>query len=287
MAAGLGYKEFTTGDVLTAADANGYLASQVVMVFADAAARTTAITSPQEGMISFRKDADAMEYYSGSAWVAVDSGTSPLTTKGDLFTFSTLNARLGVGANGTVLTADSAEATGLKWATPAAASSGMTLITRTTFSNQASQAFDNVFTSSYFNYLVVIDEIYAATATDDLQLQFRYAGPTTQTSAYYGASVSTNYSGVSATTATNNQAQFTISAATGASTNTGAGQLFINGVGNTSEVVKWRGQHVDDNGSSYIFAGVNVTNRTYTGFLLKSSSTNITGAVSIYGLAKA
>jgi hypothetical protein len=39
MAAGLGYKEFATGDVLTAADANGYLASQVVMVFASAATR--------------------------------------------------------------------------------------------------------------------------------------------------------------------------------------------------------------------------------------------------------
>ena len=51
---------------------------------------------------------------------------TPLTTKGDLFTFTTVDARLGVGANGTVLTADSAEATGLKWAIPA--SGGMTLL---------------------------------------------------------------------------------------------------------------------------------------------------------------
>lgn len=42
----------------------------------------------------------------------------PVTTKGDVFTFSTIPTRLGVGANNTVLTADSAEATGLKWAAP-------------------------------------------------------------------------------------------------------------------------------------------------------------------------
>jgi hypothetical protein len=82
MAAGLGYKEFSTGDVLTAADANGYLASQVVMVFADAAARTSAITSPQEGMISYLKDTNVTQYYSGSAWVAVGaaSGLTLITT---------------------------------------------------------------------------------------------------------------------------------------------------------------------------------------------------------------
>jgi hypothetical protein len=76
MAAGLGYKEFSTGDVLTAADANGYLASQVVMVFASAAARTSAIASPQEGMISYLKDTNSTEYYSGSAWVAIGGSTS-------------------------------------------------------------------------------------------------------------------------------------------------------------------------------------------------------------------
>lgn len=42
---------------------------------------------------------------------------SPLTTKGDVYTFTTVNARLGVGTNGQVLTADSAQAEGIKWAT--------------------------------------------------------------------------------------------------------------------------------------------------------------------------
>jgi hypothetical protein len=40
-----------------------------------------------------------------------------LTTKGDILSYSTTEARLGVGANDTVLTADSSKATGLKWAT--------------------------------------------------------------------------------------------------------------------------------------------------------------------------
>jgi hypothetical protein len=44
------------------------------------------------------------------------AGLSPLTTKGDLLTFSTVNARLAVGTDGYILTADSTQATGIKWA---------------------------------------------------------------------------------------------------------------------------------------------------------------------------
>ena len=127
MAAGQGFKTFATGDILTSADTNGYLMSQTVMVFADSTARTAAIASPQQGMVSFLKGTNSTEYYNGSAWVAIGGGglTSPLTTKGDVWGYSTTNARVGVGTNGQVLTADSTAATGVKWA--AAAGGGKVL----------------------------------------------------------------------------------------------------------------------------------------------------------------
>jgi hypothetical protein len=49
---------------------------------------------------------------------AAFAALAPLTTKGDIQTYAAAPARLGVGANGTVLTADSAETTGLKWTAP-------------------------------------------------------------------------------------------------------------------------------------------------------------------------
>ena len=147
--AGAGYKLFQTGDVLTAAQVNTYLNEQTVMVFANAAARTSALTSVlAEGMVSYLQDTNAVEVYNGSAWVGVSgagdvtevqagtgisvaSGTGPIPVvtntmatavdaKGDLIvgTGADTFARLAVGTNGHTLVADSAETTGLKWAAP-------------------------------------------------------------------------------------------------------------------------------------------------------------------------
>ena len=147
MAAGLGFKTFTVGEVLSAADVNGYL-MQGVLVFATTAARDAAITSPQEGQFAFTKDTNSLFYYDGAAWVAsgatgdiegVTAGTgisgggtsgtvtvtnsmaTAIDAKGDLVvgTGADTFSRLAVGTNTYVLTADSAEATGLKWAAAA------------------------------------------------------------------------------------------------------------------------------------------------------------------------
>jgi hypothetical protein len=142
MAAGLGFKTFTSGEVLTAADTNGYL-MQGVMVFANASARSAAITAPTEGQYSYLKDTNSTEYYDGAAWVAgvegdisgvtagvgisgggtagtvtvTNSMATAITTKGDLIpgTGSGTFARLAAGNNGESLVSDSSTATGLRY----------------------------------------------------------------------------------------------------------------------------------------------------------------------------
>jgi hypothetical protein len=86
----------------------------------------------------------------------------PVTTKGDVFTFSTIPTRLGVGANGTVLTADSAEATGLKWATPASGG-GMTLLSTTNLTG-ASTTVSSI--NQTYNYLYIVIEDLSPAGND-------------------------------------------------------------------------------------------------------------------------
>jgi hypothetical protein len=127
MAAGLGFKTFTTGEVLTSADTNGYL-MQGILVFADATARDAAITAPEEGQFAYLKDTNVTTYYTGSAWANVDTTgmTNPMTTTGDVIYSSSGStpARLGIGTVGQVLTVNSG-ATAPEWA--AAAGGGKVL----------------------------------------------------------------------------------------------------------------------------------------------------------------
>jgi hypothetical protein len=130
--AGAGYKLFSTGDVLSASDVNTYLQQQTVMVFASAAARTTALASVlAEGMVTYLKDTDVVEIYTGAAWVSLDDPNaiqnSIVDAKGDIITATADNtpARLAVGTNGQTLVADSTASTGLKWATLSSTAQGV------------------------------------------------------------------------------------------------------------------------------------------------------------------
>ena len=149
MATPLGFKTYNTGDVLSAADVNGYL-MQGIWVFANAAARDAAVTSPQEGNACYLKDTDVIQVYSGSAWVG-QSASNPISgnivdAKGDIIAATAADtvARLGVGTNGQVLTADSTASTGLKWAN--AAAGGGKVLQMVTATNNTSKG---IFNSTY------------------------------------------------------------------------------------------------------------------------------------------
>ena len=198
MAAGLGFKDFTTGEVLTAADVDGYL-MQGIWVFASAAARNAAVTSPQEGNFAFTKDTNSLWYYDGAAWVASGatgdiegvtagvgisgggtSGTVTVTNsmateiaaKGDLIvgTGSQTFDNLTVGTNGHTLVADSSTATGLKWAAPASGG-GMTLINSGGTALSGQQITISSIPGTYTNlYIVVVAAVCAGNANTSFRL---------------------------------------------------------------------------------------------------------------------
>lgn len=122
--AGAGVRVFQPGEVLTASLVNAYLQDQSVCRFADAATRSAAFGGPnqpvlEEGRISYLDSTNELSYYDGSGWVAINSEAviNLIESKGDMVVgtgVSTL-AKLAVGADGYVLTADSSAGTGLAW----------------------------------------------------------------------------------------------------------------------------------------------------------------------------
>lgn len=94
--AGLGYRDFTVGQVLTSAQVDGYLMQQTVMVFDSASARTTALSGVvAEGMFSYLKDTNSTEYYDGSSWVSVSN-------PGDITAVTAGTGLSGGGTSGSV-----------------------------------------------------------------------------------------------------------------------------------------------------------------------------------------
>ena len=64
----MAYKVFSNGDALTGGELNTYLMNQSVMTFASATARTAALPSPTEGMVTYLDDTNTLYLWNGSTW---------------------------------------------------------------------------------------------------------------------------------------------------------------------------------------------------------------------------
>ena len=96
-----GYREFLTGEVLSAANVNNFLMNQVVMVFADDSARTAALAGVlAEGMLTYNLDTRTLEVYDGTAFI-----TPPLNAPEKVVT---ANTTLALPDRGHVIAFDSA-----------------------------------------------------------------------------------------------------------------------------------------------------------------------------------
>lgn len=88
--AGLGLKNFASGDILTAAQVDGYLMQQAIPVFASTAARDSAYTAqsvtPAAGMFCVTTDTDTVWYHTGSAWEEFSSPPTSYTPTWNNFT---------------------------------------------------------------------------------------------------------------------------------------------------------------------------------------------------------
>ena len=218
-------------------------------------------------------------------WVAADDTNAIqnaiVDAKGDLIaaTAADTPARLAVGTNGKVLSAQSAESTGLKWVVPLG-----TLISDTTFTNVATQDFDSVFSSTYKSYRIILQYVYG-TAGSTLYMQSRY-GTSTQASGYFGSSFGQESSGTAYSIPSNNVSAIALEVLGINYAASVSADMFITGVG-VSDTPRMTFNSV--NGYYGKFGGgggLTSVQREYTGFRLTASSGNIYGRVLIYGLGE-
>jgi hypothetical protein len=232
----------------------------------------------KNGALAIRTLGDAID-----TTMATMTPKSIVDAKGDLIAASAADtpARLAVGNNGETLVADSSTSTGLKWK-----QQGMTLISRTTFSGVATQNIDNVFTTSYKNYVIRFDEIYPSVNGEAPYIKLRY-GTTTVSAGYYGAMFGYDYAGTANSYGQNNTASFKLH---NFFTSTPENFLEIKTtlVTGTSKLPTLSIDSYSAYNAQTLKGGFSINDsRDYTGFQMFAGSGNISGTISVYGLAMA
>ena len=206
------------------------------------------------------------------------TANSPLTAKGDLFGYSTTQARVPVGSDGETIVADSSTATGLKWAAPA-----MTLINTTTFSAVSAQTIDSLFSSTYDNYRIIVNITNCSVNDIDVYAQFRSGGSNVTTNNSTENLI--NYStGVTAASRANLivLGQASVNYPTFPNYSLDVFNPFLS----RTTTVSTNGGYVTNAGVPYQYRGFSYNSSTtsMTGINLYPSSGTISGTIRIYGL---
>jgi len=155
--AGLGYKSFTSGSVLTAAQVQGYLQDQSVMKFATAAARDAALPTPAQGMTCFLADSSSLYSYNGAAWAVVPVSSYYILNSSPTITASTTftNAYAATGASASLAANMIYEVEGalfFKWTNGATATQALLKMNCTATVGNAYIGIQNVLNTSGYNH---------------------------------------------------------------------------------------------------------------------------------------
>jgi hypothetical protein len=232
---------------------------------------------------------------------SVEGGIQPtiVDAKGDLITATAADtpARIAVGANDTVLTADSTTATGLKWAAVAAGGGGLTLIVPSSTANSggtvstsagvvtasgvSSVSLNGIFSSTYVNYLIVYNE-FTSSANSQTYMRLRVSGTdNTTASSYLMAGLRNGYtytvSGYSDTAS-----YWTINVEQGSTYKTGQ-SIFIASP-NVAVNTTYSSLYVGRDNAGYV-GGVHNQNTAYDGFTVYPSTGTISGIFRVYGIS--
>jgi hypothetical protein len=279
----------TSGAVTIGVSAASTAAAGVVQLSDSTSTTSSVLASTPTATKSAYDLANTANTAAGTAQTTADAAIakSTLTTAGDIiYRNATVPTRLGIGTANQVLRVNSG-ATAPEWATFGA--SGMTLVKRASFSAVATTGttFDSVFTSTYDNYIIVADKIYGTSANANLQFQWRVSAATQSGASWYGAYFGYSYSGTLTTNSVNAATSFPLSQVGNSTTETTGFNLTTNKVV-SSDTPQIFGTLYEANRAVPLALGAKYnTAIAADGFILSLSTGNITGTVSVYGLAKA